>query len=45
MGDSGGAGAPKDLKDFYLKAHIPKDSIKTVSGLNQFYFHLATQQS
>ena len=30
--DNDKKGENKDLKDFYLKAHIPTDSMKTVSN-------------
>ena len=31
IGGTGGQGADKELKDFYLKANIPTESLKTVS--------------
>jgi len=34
----------KDLKDFYLKAHIPKESIKTVSIFTQLTSTLGSKQ-
>ena len=40
LGSTKVPGEEKELKDFYLKAHIPTDSFKTVSKLNELCIHV-----